>query len=109
MANPSIPITADIYSDSVLRFAQANAIFLIGWAEAASQGYKTFLDSLDAKNVARLDFNNGLIQGAVNGWSKSMEMMPKIVERSFEALAGKSAGHKAKSKTSSKPAPHKGR
>ena len=104
MANTSSPLTAASYSDSVLRLAQANAVFMVGWAEAAGQGYQAFLNSLDEKNVARFDFDNGLLQGAVKGWSKSIEMMPKIVERSFEVLAGKGAIHKATSIPVAKPA-----
>jgi hypothetical protein len=114
MANPSSPFTAASYSDSLLRLAQANVSLMIGWADAASQSYKAFYDSLDENNIARMDIDNGLIQGTMKAFSKGWELMPKVVERSFETFSGKTthgttrpsaaAPRKAKSKPARKPA-----
>jgi len=88
MPENTVPKAPTTFADSVLRMAHAQAVFMIGWADAVREGYKAYLEALDPGNVVTTDVNNGLIQGAVKGLSKSVGMLPKVYEQSYAALAG---------------------
>lgn len=50
------------------QLATANAIVMSNMAEAAIAGYTAFATCVTDQNADKPGFENGLFQGAVNGW-----------------------------------------
>jgi hypothetical protein len=70
----------------IKRWTDANVGYAVSLADAASRGLGKFGESVTEANLARLDFSNGFLRGAVAGWGVAMEELPKAVTRFYDVL-----------------------
>jgi hypothetical protein len=77
---------SDWLSRPLKRWTDANVTYATSFADAIRKGYAKFGDSVTEENVGRLDISNGLLRGAIAGWTATMEELPKVVAGFYDTL-----------------------
>ena len=91
MAKEAKNETLPQFAGLIRRASLANAEFVGGMAEALAKGYRSYANVLTDENIARLDLNNGLIEGTIKGWTVTLEETPKVFKKVLDTLQSPSS------------------
>ena len=68
------------------RMVKAETEFVSDIAGAVSDGFRAFRDKVTEDNVSRFDFDNGILEGAVEGLAVGFEREAKALRSALDRL-----------------------